>query len=146
MADLESSVARILAAYSAAVSARDVDALMRLYDPKVRIFDTWGSWSYDGADAWRVAVEGWFGAMTEASLKASFDDVRTSGSSDHAAVTAFVHYTALSKTGEPRQSMHNRISWVLRTSGHVLRILHEHTSAPIGFEDTKAILERKTGA
>ena len=38
--------------------------------------------------------------------------------------------------------MQNRISWVLKTSGHVLRIVHEHTSAPIGFEDTKAILER----
>jgi hypothetical protein len=38
--------------------------------------------------------------------------------------------------------MHNRLSWVLRTSGHVLRIAHEHTSAPIGFEDMKAILKR----
>jgi ketosteroid isomerase-like protein len=146
MADLDASVARILAAYSAAVSARDVDALMRLYDPKVRVFDTWGSWCHEGADAWRVAVEGWFGSMVDASLKARFDDVRTSGSSDHAAVSAFVHYTAHAKTGEPRQSMHNRISWVLRTSGHVLRIVHEHTSAPVGFEDMKAILERKTGA
>ena len=39
--------------------------------------------------------------------------------------------------------MQNRISWLLKTSGHVLRIVHEHTSAPIGFEDAKAILERR---
>lgn len=38
--------------------------------------------------------------------------------------------------------MQNRISWVLKTSGHVLRIVHEHTSAPVGFEDAKAILKR----
>ena len=38
--------------------------------------------------------------------------------------------------------MQNRISWVLRTSGHVLRIVHEHTSAPIGFTDMKAMLQR----
>ena len=30
-----------------------------------------------------------------------------------------------------------------KTSGHVLRIVHEHTSAPIGFEDAKAILKRE---
>jgi hypothetical protein len=34
------------------------------------------------------------------------------------------------------------LSWVLKTSSHVPRIIHEHTSAPIGFEDQKAILQR----
>jgi hypothetical protein len=38
--------------------------------------------------------------------------------------------------------MQNRMSWVLKTSGHVLRVVHEHTSVPIGFEDEKAILKR----
>jgi len=28
------------------------------------------------------------------------------------------------------------------TVGHVFRIIHEHTSAPIGFNDSKAILQR----
>ena len=28
-------------------------------------------------------------------------------------------------------------------NGHVFRIIHEHTSAPFGFEDMKAILHRK---
>jgi hypothetical protein len=39
--------------------------------------------------------------------------------------------------------MQNRMSWGLKTSGHVLRIFHEHTSAPVGFEDMKAILVRE---
>ncbi len=38
--------------------------------------------------------------------------------------------------------MQNRLTWILRTSGHVLRIVHEHTSAPAGFEDGKVILQR----
>jgi hypothetical protein len=38
--------------------------------------------------------------------------------------------------------MQNRLSWVLKTGGHVRRIVHEHTSAPMGFEDMKAILQR----
>jgi hypothetical protein len=39
--------------------------------------------------------------------------------------------------------MQNRITWLLRTTGHVPRIVHEHTSAPLGFEDHKAILVRE---
>ena len=35
------------------------------------------------------------------------------------------------------------LSPALRTTGHVLRIAHEHTSAPVGFEDMKAILQRE---
>jgi len=35
-----------------------------------------------------------------------------------------------------------RLSWVLRTRGHALRIVHEHTSAPVGFEDKVALLKR----
>jgi ketosteroid isomerase-like protein len=143
MADIDAPFARILAAYTAAVHARDVDAFMRLYDPKVRVFDTWGLWSYEGADAWRVAVEGWFTSLgSNERVKVSFEDVQTSGGSDHAAVTAIVRYAAVSATGEPLRSMHNRITWVLRTSGHVLRIVHEHTSAPVDFDHMKAILER----
>jgi len=42
--------------------------------------------------------------------------------------------------------MQNRISWVLEMSGHVLRVIHEHTSAPIGFEDGKAILKHQAKA
>jgi hypothetical protein len=38
--------------------------------------------------------------------------------------------------------MQTRLTWVLRTRGHVLRIVHEHTSAPVGFDDSKAILQR----
>ena len=33
-----------------------------------------------------------------------------------------------------------------KDGGHVLRIAHEHTSAPIGFEDGKAILVRASQA
>ncbi len=142
MPAIEAPIARILALYAAAVDAHDVDALMRLYDPKVRVFDAWGLWSYEGAEAWRVAVEGWFTSMATERVKVTFEDVQTSGGSDHAAVTAIVRYAAFSLTGEPKRSMHNRITWVLRTSGHVLRIVHEHTSAPIDFDSMKAMLER----
>jgi len=57
-------------------------------------------------------------------------------------VSAIVTCAVVSAGGEHLRSMQNRISWVLRTSGHNLRIVHEHTSAPIDFNESKAILKR----
>jgi ketosteroid isomerase-like protein len=37
----EVAVSRVIEAYRQAVLIRDVDALMRLYDPGVRVFDAW---------------------------------------------------------------------------------------------------------
>jgi hypothetical protein len=73
-------------------------------------------------------------------------DVRTLGDVGLLLVSAVVGYTAVSASGEPLRTMHNRLSWGLRTKGHGLRIVHEHTSAPVGFEDMKAILQRPVGS
>ena len=142
MSDTEKSIARILETYKAAVFARDVDALMRLYDPGVRVFDAWGVWSYEGSAAWRGAVEGWFTSLRTERVKVNFEDVQTVEGRDVALVSAIVTYAGISAQGEPLRSMQNRLTWVLRTTGHVPRIVHEHSSAPIGFDDSKAILQR----
>jgi hypothetical protein len=59
-------------------------------------------------------------------------------------MSAVVTYAGVSADGRALKEMQNRITWVLQASGHVLRIIHEHTSAPVGFEDAKAILERES--
>jgi ketosteroid isomerase-like protein len=146
MSDLDKSINRVLEIYKSAVYAKDVEAFMRLYDPKIRIFDTWGVWSYEGAASWQMAVEAWFTSLGAEKVKVSFNEIQTSGSPDFAVVSAIVTYAGLSAQGEPLRAMQNRLSWVLKTSGHVLRIIHEHTSAPVGFEDMKAILQRAKSA
>ena len=145
MIDLEPATQQVLDTYTSAVHARDVDAFMRLYDPKVRVFDTWGIWSYDGAAAWRVAIEGWFASLGTERVKVSFDDVDVLGAGEFRSLSAIVTYAGVSAQGEPLRAMQNRLTWALRTSGHVLRVVHEHTSAPIGFNDQKAILLRCAG-
>jgi ketosteroid isomerase-like protein len=142
MSDTDKSITRVLESYQAAVHARDVDAFMRLYDPGVRVFDTWGVWSYDSADAWRRAVEGWFTSLGTERVKVTFDDMLSTSGREMALVSAIVTYAGFSAQGEPLRSMQNRLSWVLRTSGHVLRIVHEHTSAPLDFNHSTAILQR----
>lgn len=142
MSDLDKSIARILDSYRAAVRAKDAAALIRLYDPGVRVFDTWGLWSYEGADAWQQAVEAWFTSLGDERVDVSFDEVKTWEGRDSATVSAFVTYAGFSAAGEALRAMQNRLSWGLQVRGHVLRIVHEHTSAPIGFEDQKAVLQR----
>jgi ketosteroid isomerase-like protein len=146
VSDIEKSIARVLESYKAAVYAKDVDAFMRLYDPGVRVFDAWGVWSYESSDAWQQAVEGWFKSLGSERVKVTFDAVKTSETRESAVVSAIVTYAGVSAQGEELRSMQNRLTWALRVSGHVLRIIHEHTSAPIGFEDQKAILQRSSAS
>ena len=143
MSDVEKQVQRVLETYKSAVLAKNVETFMHLYAPDVRVFDMWGTWSYDGATAWRVAVEGWFSSLSSETCKVTFNDVQIFSDSGLAAMSAIVTYAGISAEGQELRSMQNRISWVLRISGHVLRVAHEHTSAPVGFDDTKAILKRE---
>jgi ketosteroid isomerase-like protein len=143
MSDPEKQVLKALDTYKSAVLAKNAETFMHLYDPEVRVFDTWGIWSYEGAAAWRIAVEGWLSSLGDENVRVTFENVKIIGDASFASMTAFVTYTALSAQGEELRAIQNRISWILRTRGHVLRVVHEHTSAPIGFEDNKAMLKRE---
>lgn len=143
MSDTETQVLRLIETYKSAVLAKNVDTFMHLYDPEVRVFDTWGTWSYEGAAAWRLAIEGWFSSLRGETVKVTFDDVKIIGEPGFAAMSAVVTYAGISAQGQEIRAMQNRLSWVLKTRGHVMRIVHEHTSAPVGFEDAKAILKRE---
>jgi ketosteroid isomerase-like protein len=145
MPELDSSVAKLQASYASAVLQRDAEAFARLYDPGVRVFDAWGVWEYKGAELWRRAVEGWFTSLGTEKVKVTFSETESHGSLSMAITSAIATYASLSAQGEEVRSMQNRITWGLRTTGHVLRIVHEHTSAPAGFEDMKAILQRQPG-
>ena len=142
MSEIEAATARVIAAYQSAAAARDVAAFMRLYDPAVRVFDAWGTFSYEGVPAWQVAIEGWFASHPTDRLQVTFEDVRSVATPAFTHMSAIVTYAVVSLQGEAVNAMQNRLTWVLKTSGHVLRIIHEHTSAPVGFEDQKAILQR----
>ena len=127
---------KMLAAYAAAVRAKDVDAFLSLYDDDVRTFDLWSEWSYDGKPALREMVEEWFGSSQTAEVVAvEFDEVRCESGDEVAAVSAFTTYRGLSAEGEELRSMNNRLTWVLRKGDDgTWKIVHEHTSAPAGDE------------
>jgi ketosteroid isomerase-like protein len=143
MKDIDDEVAKLRQKYISAVAARNVTALVQLYDPKARIFDAWGVWEYKGTESWQVAIEGWFSSTPNEKLLVTFNDCSVLGDADLATMTAVVTYAAVAPNGTESHSMQNRITWTLRTVAHNLRIVHEHTSAPIGFEDMKAILKKQ---
>jgi len=146
VSQIEKSIALVVETYKSAVYAKNVETFMHLYDPSVRVFDTWGVWSYEGSAAWQRAVEGWFTSLGTERVKVTFDEVQSSVGREFAIVSAIVTYAAVSAQGEQLRAMQNRLSWGLRTSGHVPRIIHEHTSAPVAFDDAKAILQREIGS
>jgi ketosteroid isomerase-like protein len=143
---LDKSITRVLETYRTAVHAKDVQTLMHLYDPDVRVFDAWGVWSYEGAEAWQRAVEGWFTSLGTERVQVSFADVTISESRESAVVSTIVTYAAVDAAGAPLREMQNRLTWALKVSGHVLRIVHEHTSVPMDFERQTAILQRRRPA
>ena len=132
----------MLSAYAEAVRAKDVEAFVGLYADDVRTFDLWAVWSYDGKDALREMAAEWFGSLGDGEVVAvRFDDVRIQAGDDVAAVSAFTTYANVSPDGSEQRSMNNRLTWVLRkTDDGAWKVVHEHTSAPIDFETSKAIL------
>ena len=133
----------VLSAYANAVRAKDADAFVGLYTDDVRNFDLWSEWSYDGKDALRGMVAGWFGSLAEdEAVAVRFDDVRTQEGSDVAAVSAFTTFAAVAPDGTESRSMNNRLTWVLRKDADGgWKIVHEHTSAPAG-DEGKVQLQR----
>ena len=142
MSESEEPIRHVLDAYAAAVFGKDADAFLSLYDDDVRVFDMWGRWSYDGLDAWRAMVSDWFGSLGTERVGVVMEDVQITVAQDLAVAHAFVTFSGLSADGKTLRAMQNRLTWALRRSDGVWKIIHEHTSAPADFETAKVVLKR----
>ena len=143
MNEHEETVSQVLAAYKAAVNAKDVDTFVSLYDEDMVIFDMWGEWSYKGVESWRRIVTDWFGSLGNERLIVELDNAQVITEHNIAIAHAFVIFKGISAEGETLRAMENRFTWVLRNREGVWKILHEHSSAPIDFETSKVILQRQ---
>jgi uncharacterized protein (TIGR02246 family) len=129
--------------YRAAVYAKDVDAFVALYDKDVRVFDMWGQWAYQGADAWRGMATEWFGSLGGEKVGVEFDDLQTDAADDMAVAHAFITYKGLSADDQELRAMSNRITWVLRKSPEGgWKVIHEHSSSPADFDTAKVMLKK----
>jgi ketosteroid isomerase-like protein len=142
MGGVEDPAANVLSRYRTAVSNKDVDGVMALYADDVLVFDGWSVWAYEGAAAWRQAVENWLGSLGGETVTVGWEDVRTEVGADLTVVTAIATYAAISPNGEQLRSLQNHMTCALARRGGVWKIVHEHSSSPIGPKDLKAILRR----
>ena len=143
MNELEKPILQVLDSYKAAVTTKDVDAFVALYDQEVCVFDMWGEWSYKGVEAWRRMVTDWFGSLGNERVVVELNRAQVITEHTIAIVHAFVTFKGISAEGEALRAMQNRFTWVLINREGVWKILHEHSSAPIDFETSKVILQRQ---
>ena len=142
MSDTEKQVLRAIETYKSAVLAKNAETFMHLYDPQVRVFDTWGVWSYEGSGGVENRGRGLVLVTWNRKRQGHVRERARHHCARLCGNECLRHLRRCFRQGQEIRSMQNRISWVLKTSGHVLRIVHEHTSAPIAFEDSTAILQR----
>jgi len=128
--------------YQAAVLAKDIDVFIALYADGVVVYDAWEQWSVDGLAAWRTLAAGWFASLGEERVAVTVADAHCVEAGELAVGHAVVTYTALAPDGQALRALDNRLTWTLRQSEGVWRIVHEHTSAPIDHESGRAILRR----
>ena len=142
MSDTDAPVSQMLAAYKAAVHAKDVDAYCALFADDLHAFDMWGRWSHEGLPAWRATASDWFGSLGEDRVAVDFDEVHASTSGDMASAHAYVKFSAVSPAGATLRSMDNRLTWVLRRRDGAWKVVHQHTSAPLANANAQPMFQR----
>jgi uncharacterized protein (TIGR02246 family) len=132
----------LLQLYKNAVLEKNLNAYACIFDEKVRAFDMWGEWVYDGLDAWLGMAKGWFGSLGTDRDIVDFEDIQIETSDELGIVTAIVKFTAVSEKGEALRYLQNRLTWIARKKDGVWKIIHQHTSGPVDFETMKVILQK----
>jgi len=117
--------------FTAAVRAKDVDAIMRVYSPAdgLTVFDVVPPREYDGMDAYRQDWRTIFsGAAGPVDFKVSDLKIEASGA------MAYSHsIQTMTWTGQKgdAHSLAVRVTDVYRKLGGAWRIVHEHVSVPV---------------
>ena len=127
------------AAYQNALADKDVDRFVALFAEDVLLFDVWDAWSMSGREAWRSAVQDWFGSLGAEGVGVEFETVNEVATESLIAVSAYVTYTALSAEGERLRSNRERQTWVLSLVGEAWKIVHCHNSLPIAMATGKPL-------
>jgi ketosteroid isomerase-like protein len=137
----EAAIRALEAQFAAAASAKDVDAIMKVYAPGVFVYDLVPPRQYVGADAYR---KDWMALMSgfKGPLKFEVSDLVV----EAAAPLAWSHSTqrvvGTDPTGQPTD-ITVRVTDVYRKTADGWRIVHEHVSVPVDLATGKPDLASK---
>ncbi len=143
--DISAQFDAMVRRYVEAVLDKSASDLSLLYGADIRAFDAWESWGFEGIRAWRDNLEDWLGSLASERVEVVFEDVQKQAGDNFGCLSAIVRYTAIDERGAVLRSMQNRLTWLLQRFAAGWLIVHEHTSVPISFEDTRGIMQRAPG-
>jgi len=142
MADVNTEIGSLFETYKNAVFQKDIEAFSSIFDEKVRVFDMWEQWTYDGLDAWKGMAGDWFSSLGTDRDVITYDDIQIQATGEMVVASAFVRFTAVSATGETLRYLDNRLTWVALKKEGTWKIVHQHTSGPVDFKTMKVVLKR----
>jgi ketosteroid isomerase-like protein len=87
-------------------------------------------------------VHGWFTSLGDERVQLTAEDVQVHGEAPLLVASAVIRYAAIDRAGQELRALQNRLTWALRLEGEVWKIVHEHTSMPVGHADAKAMFVR----
>lgn len=124
----EAEIRRMIAAWSRAVEAKDVDGILADYAPEVVLYDAIPPYKAVGVEAIRAAWEGCFPYFPER-FRSEHRDLKVYVSGDTALVFALHHFVP-----EPADHPCGQ-TWMRVTAGYQRiegrwRVVHEHVSIP----------------
>jgi len=137
----EAAVRALEAQFIAAASAKDVDAIMKVYAPDVFVFDVVPPRQYVGAAAYR---KDWEEVMSgfKGPVKFELADLAVEVDGRVAFSHSIQHVTGTDPTGKPSE-MTVRVTDVYRETPAGWRIVQEHVSVPVDLATGKADLQSK---
>jgi len=132
----------LLDTYKSAIYEKDLQTFCSIFDERVRVFDMWQQWSYEGLPAWREMASGWFASLGTDRDVVTFEDIQIREAGELAVATGFVRFTAVSAEGAALRYLEERFTWVARREGQAWKIVHQHMSGPIDFSTMKVKLTK----
>jgi ketosteroid isomerase-like protein len=104
----------------------------------------WGpAWIYKDKELWLDAARSWFAGLGDERVVVEMENIQIELASDMAFASAFIKYTAVSSEGKVLRWLENRLSCVLVPINGAMKIIHQHTSAPVNHASLKASLRRE---
>lgn len=140
MSNHEQAVLKIFDQYKASIWDKNLDEYMSLYSEYVCVYDLWGVWVYQGRAELRNMVTDWFNGLGDERDNVEFSGINVQVSGQLAVAHAFVRFAAISAEGHELRALHNRLTWTLNLIDGVWKISHQHTSAPIDFNNMQVML------
>lgn len=133
----EAQIRERLDEWARALHAKDLDALMRLYEPDTVAFDLMVPAQVQGRDRYRENFESWFAALP-APIDYEVHDLRITAGEDVAFCHSLSHVRGTRPNGE-KADYWVRVTVGFRKSNGQWMMIHDHVSMPLDMQTMKAV-------